>query len=167
MGMVPLYTQFRELALQEMRSATIQGWKDLPDGEYGFLEFYCNDDQCDCRRVLIQVIAKSDPAKPWATINYGWESKAFYYRRLGDNELAEECTRPTLDPLNPQSKYAPALLRLFGEVLQDTAYAQRLQRHYELFKKQGQRAEKKAGGASHSRRGGHPPRRRSSPAGRA
>jgi len=58
MGMVPFYTRFRELAFQEMRNATIQGWEDLPDGEYGFLELYCNDDQCDCRRVLIQVIAK-------------------------------------------------------------------------------------------------------------
>ena len=126
-----------------MRNATIQGWEDLPDGEYGFLELYCDDDQCDCRRVLIQVIAKSDPTKPWATINYGWESEAFYYQRLRDSELAKACTRPTLDPLNPQSKYAPALLRLFGEVVQDKAYVHRLQRHYELFKRQGQQAERK------------------------
>lgn len=143
MGMVPFYSRFRELAFQEMRNVTNQGWEDLPDGEYGFLELYCNDDQCDCRRVLIQVIAKSDPTKPWATINYGWESEAFYYRRLRDPELAKACTRPTLDPLNPQSKYAAALLRLFGEVVQDTAYVQRLQRHYELFKRQGQQAERK------------------------
>ena len=33
MGMVPFYTRFRELAFQEMRNATIQGWEDLPDGE--------------------------------------------------------------------------------------------------------------------------------------
>jgi hypothetical protein len=152
-GMVPFYTRFRELAFQEMRSATIQGWEDLPDGDYGFLEFYCNDDNCDCRRVLIQVIAKSDPTKPWATINYGWESEAFYNRRLGNPELAKECTRPTLDPLNPQSKYAPALLRLFGMVVQDTAYVQRLQRHYGLFKEQGKRAVRKdAKAISHKRR---------------
>lgn len=137
--MLPFYTRFRDLAFREMRSATIQDWKDLPDGDYGFLELYCTDDTCDCRRVLIQVIAKSDLTKPWATINYGWESEAFYKRLLGDAELAKECTRPTLDPLNPQSKYASALLRLFETIVQDTAYVQRLQKHYELFKAQSPR----------------------------
>ena len=130
MGMAPFYTRFRELAVQEMRSATARGWEDLPDGDYGFLELYCTDAQCDCRRVLIQVIARNDQTKPWATINFGWESEAFYYRRLPDAELAKAATRPTLDPLNPQSKYAPALLRLFETVVQDAAYVQRLQKHY-------------------------------------
>ena len=135
--MVPFYTRFRDLAFQEMRSATTQGWEDLPDGDYGFLELYCDDRQCDCRRVLIQVIARRGSTKAWATINYGWESEAFYYRRLRDAELAKACTKPTLDTLNPQSKYAPALLRLFETVVQDKAYVQRLQRHYALFKGQG------------------------------
>jgi hypothetical protein len=140
MGMVPFYTRFRDLAFQEMRSATTQRWEDLPDGDYGFLELYCDDSQCDCRRVLIQVIARRGSTKAWATINYGWESEAFYYRRLGDAELAKACTKPTLDPLNPQSKYAPALLRLFETVVQDQAYVQRLQRHYALFKGHGKSA---------------------------
>jgi hypothetical protein len=86
------------------------------------------------------VIARNDQAKPWATINFGWESETFYYRRLHDAELAKASTRPTLDPLNPQSKYTPALLRLFETVVQDAAYVQRLQRHYALFKEPDQRA---------------------------
>lgn len=151
MAMVPFYTRFRELASREMRSATIRGWEDLPDGEYGFLELYCDDSQCDCRRVLIQVIARSEPASAWATINYGWESEAFYFRRLGNAELAKECTRPTLDPLNPQSPYAPAALRLFEIVVQDQAYVQRLQRHYALFKGQGQSAVRQARRTAHPR----------------
>ena len=136
MGMAPLYTRFRDLAFREMRSAAIQGWEDLPDGSYGFLELYCDDKQCDCRRVLIQVIAPHGPVHAWATINYGWESEAFYYQRSGNAELAKECTKASLDPLNPQSEYAPALLRLFETVVQDRAYVQRLQRHYALFKGQ-------------------------------
>jgi hypothetical protein len=140
MAMTPFYTGFRDLAFREMRSATVRDWQDLPDGEYGFLELYCDEPHCDCRRVLIQVIVRDDLSQPWATINYGWESVAFYYRRLPGRELAEACARPTLDPLNPQSPYAPALLRLFETIVQDPAYVQRLQRHYALFKGQDQPA---------------------------
>ena len=41
---------------------------------------------------------------------------------------------PALDPLNPQSQYAGALLRLFEQAIKDHAYVERLQRHYRMFK---------------------------------
>jgi hypothetical protein len=61
---------------------------------------------------------------------------------MRSKELAAEATGATLDPLNPQTKYSPALLRLFEAVLQDPAYVERLKRHYALFK-QAIRAERK------------------------
>jgi hypothetical protein len=141
MPMTPFYTRFPKLFSQETRSATVKGWDDLPDGEYGFLEFYCDEENCDCRRVIINVVSSVRPYEALATINYGWENQEFYERWMRNKELAEECKGPVLDVLNPQSEYAPALLRLFQIVLQDPAYVQRLQRHYELFKGKGRAAE--------------------------
>jgi len=61
---------------------------------------------------------------------------AFYAKWLhGDQQGAREIKDASLDPLNPQSPFAPALLRLFQTVaLQDKAYVQRLERHYRMFK---------------------------------
>jgi len=148
--MVPFYTRFRDLAFREMRSATVRGWQGLPDGEYGFLESYCDEQGCDCRRVIINVIPAHAPAQILATINYGWEEQAFYDRWMRAPELARECKGPVLDALNTQSQYAPALLRLFETVLQDEAYVRRLASHYALFK--GKDRGRKATGGRKARR---------------
>jgi hypothetical protein len=132
--MVPFFTRFRDLALKEMRSATVRQMPDIPDGEYGFLELYCDEPDCDCRRVVIDVVSPATGSKIWATISYGWESVEYYERRIGDKETARECQGARLDPLNPQTKHSPALLQLFKWVLQDEAYVERLKRHYRLFK---------------------------------
>ncbi len=134
MSMVPFYTHFRDLAFKEMRSATVRGMPGLPDGEYGFLELYCDEPTCDCRRVIIDVIAPTTGSKIWATISYGWESLEFYEKWMRDKESARESHGATLDPLNPQTEYSDALLQLFNHVLQDEAYVERLKRHYQLFK---------------------------------
>jgi hypothetical protein len=134
MAMVPFYTRFRNLAFQETRSATIRGMPGLPCGEYAFLELYCDDPACDCRRVVINVITPTSGQKSLATINYGWESLEFYAKWLSNAESAREAHGATLDPLNPQSEYAGVLLRLFTQLLQDPAYVERLKRHYQLFK---------------------------------
>jgi hypothetical protein len=81
MPMVPFYTQFPEIAARETRSIIVWGQDDLPDGEYGFLEFYCNEKNCDCRRVIFSVTEAEQPNKILATINYGWESARFYANR--------------------------------------------------------------------------------------
>ena len=130
-------SRFREVAARETRVAILLSPQNgLPAAEYGFLEFYCNEPTCDCRRVLIQVRRADEPDRVLATINYGWESEEFYARWLrGDRESAREIRSAELDPLNPQSPLAPALLSLFREVvLSDRAYIARLKRHYKLFK---------------------------------
>jgi len=132
--MVPFYTRFRELAFREMRSATVSKWPGLPPGTYGFLELYCDEAGCDCRRAIIQVISPDSGRKVWATINYGWESAEFYRRWISDPVDAERCAGAWLDPLNRQSRHAPALLEVFRDVLKDSAYVERLKRHYGLFK---------------------------------
>lgn len=132
--MIPFFSKFPDLAVAETRSVKVRGDDDLPDGEYGFIEFYCNEPACDCRRVVVSVVSPDPGLTPLATISFGWESLQFYRDRLGDLEDAAVLKGPTLDPLHPQTKYAPALLRLFRFVLTDDAYVERLKRHYQLFK---------------------------------
>ena len=135
--MSPFLNRFPEIAARETRVVQLpypQG--GIPAGTYGFLELYCIDLKCDCRRVLLQVRPEDKPEKIMATINYGWEALDFYEKCLhGDREGAHEIRNASLDPLNAQSTYAPSLLRLFQTVvLQDKAYIERLGRHYKMFK---------------------------------
>ena len=61
MPFVELYVYFPEVAGRETRSITIPPGSgfDLPPDDYGFLELYCNERGCDCRRVLFYVVARS------------------------------------------------------------------------------------------------------------
>jgi len=108
----------------------------LPPGEYGFFERYCEDPHCDCRRALLQVISPQRPGEILATINFGWESAAFYTSWMhGDAKAGREITSASLDPINPNSELAGALLEAFRDHVRRTpACPQRLRRHYELFK---------------------------------
>lgn len=134
MPMAAFYHYFPELAVKETRTVTVWGNPELPDGRYEFIELYCDEVGCDCRRVLIMVVSPST-GKVLATINYGWETQRYYEQWMGDKELAAYCVGATLDPLGLQSEYAVVLLKLFERVLlPDEAYVARLKRHYALFK---------------------------------
>jgi hypothetical protein len=133
--MAPFYEEFRDLAFKETRYATVRGFRGLPDGEYAFLEYYCNEPGCDCHRVHIVAISRDTPGKILATINYGWESVEFY-RKWAEYESDDEDYRgPILEPFGQQTKLAPYLLELFKSVaLEDPTYIDRLGRHYRMFK---------------------------------
>ena len=133
--MTPFMKRFPRLAASETRSVTITDRDDLPNGEYGFIEFYCNEPQCDCRRVLVVVLRPETGWKFWAAINYGWESVEFYQKWAGaPTSDRYGWTGPFLDPMSEQTAYAPALLNLFKFILQSPGYAQRLKKHYQLFR---------------------------------
>lgn len=136
MPMTPFFSKFPELAVRETRSVQVRNHPGLPDGTYGFLESYCDEAGCDCRRALLTVCREDAPDIPLATINYGWASVAFYrsWARCSKN-AAREYKGASLDPLNPQSEHSPALFSLFRSVvLRDGDYVERLTRHYRLMK---------------------------------
>ena len=62
---------------------------ELPRGRYVLGEYYCDEEDCDCRRVVILVFEESTPGKVWATINYGWDPPETYATWAGS---AIECT---------------------------------------------------------------------------
>ena len=133
MSMEPFFSLCPQVAVSETRTITVWGNRQLPEGEYGFIELYCVDLECDCRRVLIQVMTPTSGAKVWATINYGWESLEYY--KEWSHGVDDDCRGPLLDPVNPQSPYAKTLLEFFKEMLKDRTYADRFAKHYILFRK--------------------------------
>ena len=68
-------SRFPEIAERETRSVTVFGQPvtGLPAGDYGFLEMFCDEPRCDCRRVFFYVVSprRRDPV---AVIAYGWRT---------------------------------------------------------------------------------------------
>ena len=97
-------------ASREVRSIQVRASLGaIPADDYAFFELYCDESDCDCRRVLLQVIGRSRPKSVVATINFGWESSTFYTAWMhGDAAAGREIADACLDPLHPQSRYADA-----------------------------------------------------------
>jgi hypothetical protein len=125
MHQIPFHTVEPELAGRETRRITLvisQG--DVPEGSYNLVEYYCPDPDCDCRRVMLNVVSEEQSHRGYlASISYAFDR---------DDDMAG----PLLDPLNPQSPYADELLQLVTDsVLRDPKCLERLERHYELVKR--------------------------------
>jgi hypothetical protein len=122
--MEPFYNKFPKIAKKETRSITILkkgSFGSLPADHYTFLELYCSEENCDCRRVMISVISENEN-KIVATINMAFDSDS-------------DDPGPFLDPINPQSAYSDDLIKFFVELINhDPEYLIRLQRHYVIFK---------------------------------
>jgi len=133
----PFHEIFKELAWKETRSISIsEEYAALPPDDYGLIELYCNDENCDCQRVMFDVLSKKR-GKSVAVIAYGWESADFYrkWRRRDDPDVVQEMQGPSLNSMSHQSELAPALLELVQNlILKDPAYVTRLKRHYQMFK---------------------------------
>ena len=141
--MTPFHSLLPELAQREVRCVHLGSAPDaapevtLPADEYLYMEFYCEDLNCDCRRVFLQVIAKGQPGTVFASISYGWEKESFYRKRMPwAPEEARGTVRGELDPLNEQSEFAQDFLDLFQRVVLDEPYRLRLRRHYQLFREE-------------------------------
>ena len=63
----------------EVRTVVISDDPLLPDGEYSFLDLYCTDKKCDCRKAMFHVLYNG---KLVSVVNYGWENEAYYRKWL-------------------------------------------------------------------------------------
>ena len=129
---------FPEIAEQETRAVTLlrDPDVDLPPADYSFLEMFCNERGCDCRRVFFYVVS-SLGRDVEAVIAYGWESPAFYAKWLHDDDPAmlAELQGPVLNMGSPQSELAGGILTLFRKILlRDEVYIERVKRHYQMFR---------------------------------
>jgi hypothetical protein len=125
MTMASFAELFPELARSESRAITVTRRGELPRGSYLLREAYCVEPRCDCRRVLLQVWS-AEERRQVATLNYAFEPPEPPFEDEG---------QLFIDPLNPQSGLSDALQQLVEQLLDtDTAYRERLHRHYELWK---------------------------------
>lgn len=131
--MALLFTLFPDIAKRETREITVlpPGYPAasprIPPGRYGFVELYCVEPDCDCRRVMINVL-NADATAHLATINHAFEPPP-------KGDIMEEEGQTFLDPLNPQSDLSADLLDLFlNVVLPSPGYSERLVRHYHMVK---------------------------------
>jgi len=132
----PFHEHCPKIGFSEYRSMRLRGDEDLPDGEYGFMELYCTDPKCDCRRVIFFVTDPSQSAEPLATLGYGWESPEFYVKWMHGHPDAAEMAGLSIEIMAPQSRLADGLLRACKEhLVSDPLYVERLKRHYALFKR--------------------------------
>jgi hypothetical protein len=122
--MIPFDAVFPDVARQEMRVMTILEDGQVPADDYMFREFYCVEKGCDCRRVILNIIA-ARTRKEMATINHALDPKALHY----------EAGRETvLEPFGQQTKHSAALLELCKTVVLQPEYSSRLKRHYRMIK---------------------------------
>ena len=125
MSMRPFNLLFPEEAKKECRIVTPTSYAGLPGHTFLFMELYCVEPRCDCRRVIINVM-DTERRKQVATINHGFEPPKPPFEDEGQTFL---------DPLNPQSSMSRALLELFTDIIaDDEGYRQRLERHYKMWK---------------------------------
>lgn len=117
--MYPYIEMFPE-GMNECRAVHARGHIELPDDEYGFIELYCTDPKCDCKRVMINVIATTSQ-KHLATINYGFDPE-------------DDMPGPFLDPLNKQSEYSDIFLLMFEQFIEEPKYLSRIKDHYKKVK---------------------------------
>jgi len=146
MSFVQFSEYFPEVAARETRSITIPPGSPLglPPGDYAFLETYCDEPHCDCRRVLFSVIARDRPGIQ-AIIGWGWEDVDFYARWMKSGNRAEAVSGkgPALNPLSPATELGPALVELVRNILlQDPEYVERIKRHYLMFRENMDRPKK-------------------------
>jgi len=132
------HTRFPEVAERETRTITVidPSSFNLPPAHYSFLEMFCDEPGCDCRRVFFTVVSSlQNDIK--AVIAWGWGDQNFYRKWMGSNEphVINDLMGPVLNLASPQSELAPALLKLFQRVLlQDSCYIERVKRHYVMFR---------------------------------
>jgi ribulose-5-phosphate 4-epimerase/fuculose-1-phosphate aldolase len=63
---------FHDVAKNESRALQVFDRPEVPTGMYVLREFYCNEPDCDCRRVILHVHSV-EAKRVVASINYAFE----------------------------------------------------------------------------------------------
>jgi hypothetical protein len=134
----PLYELLPDLAKRESRMFVVApgGHERLPTGSYTLIEMYCDERNCDCRRVFLYVQSSFRPG-PEAVVAWGWESRDFYAKWMGDRDerVLDAVQGPALNLGSPETELATPLLDLVRRLLSvDAEYVVRIREHYRLFR---------------------------------
>jgi len=119
--------------IHPIRTVTISDDRRLPDGEYKFVEHYCTDKDCDCRKTIIRVFHED---RCVSTVDYGWEDPKFYLKWLKstkDKEMAQEMSGLSIDFMSPDLVSPEAILALV-EHLMDEKWLAMIKESYRLVR---------------------------------
>ena len=79
--MIPLEDTFSEITSKETILLQIDEDKQLPSGNYAFIEYYCPNNDCDCQGGTFEVVRYGDypghEEKTIAWINFSWKNKGY------------------------------------------------------------------------------------------
>jgi hypothetical protein len=126
MAMLTFHTLFPDEADAEYQTVIPYEKEGIPTRPFLFVELYCVEPECDCRRVMLNVV-DIHTDQHVATINYAFEPPEPPFDDLG---------QWFLDWLNPQSEVSDAFLELFTDMIaNDRGYHDRLVSHYEMWKR--------------------------------
>jgi hypothetical protein len=119
----------------QVRTVGLRKSPHLPDGDYTFVDTYCTDASCDCRRTLIQVLCNGVHV---STIGFGWESPKFYKNWMGvksDEDYMPQMHGATVDMSSPNQVSPHSMLAFFNALL-DERWITTIKRNYASVKAQ-------------------------------
>ena len=121
-------------ASHQVRTVGLRDSRQLPDGDYRFVDMYCSDPSCDCRKTMILVYRDDVHV---STISFGWEPRSFYQEWMGskDDPVAGEMSGASIDITSPDGVPAKGMLAFFMALLDDNWIA-RFRAHYTAVKLQ-------------------------------
>lgn len=121
---------------EEIRVMPVRNHPRLPDGDYGLIDSFCADPDCDCRVIYIFVVSESQPGV-LTSITFGWEPLEFYRKWMKADKVDDvirDLKGPALMSMAPQTEFSHALLELVTLRLKERSYVDFLKRHYRQFK---------------------------------
>ena len=137
MDFIPFANCFPDVADSESKLIEVPHVSgDLSAGMYVLQEWYCLDNTCDCRKVIINISPVSLPDKILASIGYGWESREFYKAwAYGDDGIADMMVGTHLEFGGRQSDHSKYFLdRCNMLIRKDKDFTESVRKHYAGFK---------------------------------
>ena len=118
----------------QIRTAVLAADPYLPSGEYAFLDTYCTDNTCDCRKTIIQIFHDK---KLVSIVSFGWVDPKFYLRWLKstrDRQLAKEMSGVSIDFSSPDIVSRQGILLLVNHLM-DKNWISKIKENYRLIRK--------------------------------
>lgn len=114
----------------QIRTVTISSDPNLPDGEYAFVDMYCTDDACDCRKTMVAVMHNGAQV---ATVDFGWETDAYYQKWMGGEAAGMPKMSGASIAMCSKANLREGVLILFNHLLNEQ-WIGKFKEHYRLVK---------------------------------
>ncbi len=132
---VPFFKVFPEDAeIKTRKIMLVQDTFGLPKGKYFLVENYCADKECDCRKVMINVVTMDGKFTILGTVGFGWEDARYYKKWLNDDHLGEEMVGAYIEAGGIQTGMEKECLDLVKNSLRDSKFVDLIKKRYSIFK---------------------------------